>query len=156
MIIFQNDNKIEIDSREEYERFAQSYRLIHAAGGIVCNECGERLMIFRLGRWDFPKGKVEEGESYAEAAVREVEEETGLRNIMLREPLDSTFHTYELNGEPVLKETHWFNMFAHSQSLVPQTVEDITQAVWVPEEEVDKKMQASYPSLADLWDKIKK
>lgn len=155
MIIFQNDNKIEINSQEEYERFAKSYRLIHAAGGIVCNERDEILMIFRLGRWDFPKGKVEEGESFEVAAVREVEEETGLRKITLQAPLASTFHTYELNGNPILKETHWFAMSAHSQSLVPQTVEDITQAVWVPKNEVDDKMQASYPSLAELWKNIK-
>ena len=112
-------------------------------------------MIFRLDKWDFPKGKVEAGEEYAEAAVREVEEETGLKDITLGEPLPSTFHTYELHGEPILKETHWYTMRAHSQSLTPQTVEDITQAVWVPIEEVSRKLEESYQSLRVLWEGIR-
>lgn len=155
MIIFQNNNPVLVHTPEEFEHFASQYRLIHAAGGIVQNEKQEILMIFRLDKWDFPKGKVEAGEEYAEAAVREVEEETGLKNITLGEPLPSTFHTYELHGEPILKETHWYTMQAHSQSLTPQTVEDITQAVWVPIEEVSRKLEESYPSLRVLWEEIR-
>ena len=155
MIIFQNNNPVPIHTPEEFERFASLYRLIHAAGGIVQNEKQEILMIYRLEKWDFPKGKVETGEECAEAAVREVEEETGLKDITLGSPLPSTFHTYELRGEPILKETHWYKMRAHSQSLTPQTVEDISQAVWVPIEEVSGKLEESYPSLKALWEEIK-
>lgn len=155
MIIFQNNNTVLVHTPEDFERFASQYHLIHAAGGIVQNEKQEILMIFRLEKWDFPKGKVEAGEEYAEAAVREVEEETGLKDITLGEPLPSTFHTYELHGEPILKETHWYTMRAHSQSLTPQTVEDITQAVWVPIEEVSRKLEESYPSLRVLWEEIR-
>ena len=155
MIIFQNNNPVLVHTPEEFEHFASQYRLIHAAGGIVQNEKQEILMIFRLDKWDFPKGKVEAGEEYAEAAVREVEEETGLKNITLGEPLPSTFHTYELHGEPILEETHWYTMRAHSQSLTPQTGEDITQAVWVPIEEVSRKLEESYPSLRVLWEEIR-
>lgn len=155
MIIFHNNNPVPIHTPEEFERFASRYRLIHAAGGIVQNENQEILMIYRLEKWDFPKGKVETGEEYAEAAVREVEEETGLKDITLGSTLPSTFHTYELRGEPILKETHWYTMRAHSQSLTPQTAEDITQAVWVPIEEVSGKLEESYPSLKTLWEEIK-
>ncbi|MBQ6071733.1 MAG: NUDIX domain-containing protein [Bacteroidales bacterium] len=154
MQIFHHDQPIEIQSKEAFDRFARDFRIIHAAGGIVHNDANEILMIFRLGKWDFPKGKVEEGEQWAEAALREVQEETGLHNITLGEPLPSTFHTYELRGEPILKETHWYAMQAPKQPLTPQTAEDISQAVWVPFGEVDIKMQNSYPSLTALWREV--
>ena len=152
MIIFQNNNPVDIHSSEEFQQFASQFHLIHAAGGIVQNEKQEILMIFRLEKWDFPKGKVEAGEEYAEAAVREVEEETGLHDITLGDALPCTFHTYVLHGEPILKQTHWYTMHAKRQSLTPQTVEDITQAVWVPIEEVSGKLEESYPSLRELWE----
>jgi len=155
MIIFQNNIPVSVSTSEEFERFARQYRLIHAAGGIVQNEDNEILMIFRLEKWDFPKGKVEEGESFDEAALREVEEETGLHDITLGKPLPSTFHTYDLHGEPILKETHWFHMQAPKQPLTPQTVEDISQAVWVPIEEVSRKLEESYPSLRALWEGVR-
>ena len=151
MQIFHHDQPIEIDSTKAFEQFARDFRIIHAAGGIVRNENNEILMIYRLGKWDFPKGKVEEGEQYNEAALREVQEETGLHDITLGISLPSTFHTYELHGEPILKETHWYDMRAPQQPLVPQTEEDISQAVWVPMDEVDAKMELSYPSLKALW-----
>lgn len=154
MIIFHNNKPIELNNQAEFDDFARGFRIIHAAGGIVRNEREEILMIYRLDKWDFPKGKVEESEAYAEAAVREVEEETGLHDITLGEPLPSTFHTYELHGEPILKETHWYAMNAPKQSLTPQTVEDITQAVWVPLNEVDRKLEQSYPSLKALWAQV--
>jgi 8-oxo-dGTP pyrophosphatase MutT (NUDIX family) len=156
MIIFHNNKPIELNNQAEFDNFARNFRIIHAAGGIVRNEQEAILMIYRLDKWDFPKGKVEAGEQYAEAAIREVEEETGLKDITLGEPLPSTFHTYELRGEPILKETHWYAMRAHSQSLTPQTVEDITEAVWVPFEEVGSKMESSYPSLQMLWKLVSK
>lgn len=155
MIIFNNNLPVEINSQEEFDNFAKDYRIIHAAGGIVSNENDEILMIYRLEKWDFPKGKVEAGEAYEEAALREVKEETGLRDITLGQPLPSTFHTYELRGEQILKETHWYRMTAHSQSLVPQTIEDITQAVWITRAEVDEKMKMSYASLEWLWEEIR-
>lgn len=154
MIIFHNNKPIELNNQAEFDNFARNFHIIHAAGGIVRNEHEAILMIYRLDKWDFPKGKVEAGEQYAEAAVREVEEETGLKDITLGEPLPSTFHTYELRGEPILKETHWYAMRAHSQSLTPQTVEDITEAVWVPFEEVRQKLEQSYLSLKALWKEV--
>ena len=156
MIIYHNNKPIELNNQAEFDNFARNFRIIHAAGGIVRNEQEAILMIYRLDKWDFPKGKVEAGEQYAEAAIREVEEETGLKDITLGEPLPSTFPPYELRGEPILKETHWYAMRAHSQSLTPQTVEDITEAVWVPFEEVGSKMESSYPSLQMLWKLVSK
>ena len=79
MIIFHNNKPIELNNQAEFDNFARNFRIIHAAGGIVRNEQEAILMIYRLDKWDFPKGKVEAGEQYAEAAIREVEEETGLK-----------------------------------------------------------------------------
>lgn len=152
LTVFRNNLPVSIQDEEEWRQFSKEYKLIHAAGGIVHNENDEILMIFRLGYWDFPKGKVEEGESFEEAAVREVEEETGLHNIELRQPLPNTYHTYTLRNTDILKVTHWYEMHASQQTLTPQTEEDIAQAVWVPLKDVTAHMQDSYPSLKGLWE----
>src|SRR5215218_6550882 len=105
---------------------------IIAAGGIVENENGEILFQFRRGVWDLPKGKLDDGESLEECAVREVEEETGLKKVELEEFLLATYHTYHENGKQVLKESHWYKMRADGrQELTPQTSEDISEVKWV-------------------------
>lgn len=151
LTIFHDNRPVTVCDEEEWGRFAQDFRIIHAAGGIVADENDDVLMIFRYGCWDFPKGKVEEGEDWETAALREVEEETGLHGITLAEPLPNTYHTYTLHGTPILKITHWYAMHAPQQSLTPQTEEDISQAVWVPREEVAERLRDSYLSLKELW-----
>lgn len=155
LTVFKDNQPVTIYDEQEWNCFVQNYTLIHAAGGLVSNENDEILMIFRLGCWDFPKGKVEEGEDWPTAAVREVEEETGLRNILLKEAFVNTYHTYILKDTPILKITHWYSMQAHSQSLVPQTEEDIAQAVWVPVAEVSSRLKESYLSLRELWGRMR-
>src|SRR3954447_7139070 len=94
---------------------------IIAAGGIVENEAGDILWQFRRGKWDLPKGKLDEGETIEECAVREVEEETGLHDIELGELVGITHHFYRENEEDIEKETHWFAMkVSGQQELVPQ------------------------------------
>ena len=154
LTIFRHNQPVTIHNEQEWQRFAQDYTLIHAAGGIVANEDDEVLMIFRYGCWDFPKGKVEAGEAWPTAALREVEEETGLHDITLAEPLPNTYHTYTLHGTPILKITHWYAMRAPVQLLTPQTEEDISQAVWVPQEEVAERLRDSYLSLKGLWEQV--
>ena len=155
--IFEADICHTITSREELQSFAGNYSVIYAAGGIVLNEAGQILMIYRLGRWDFPKGKIEQGEGFETAARREVAEETGINNVKIIKDLPSTFHTYMLNGRKILKHTYWFLMRANSEKFgpIPQTEEDIEEAVWVDTNLLDEKMQNSYPSLRDLVSKIK-
>jgi 8-oxo-dGTP pyrophosphatase MutT (NUDIX family) len=152
LTLFRNNQPVTIHDEEEWQRFAQDYTLIHAAGGIVSNEEEEILMIYRLGYWDFPKGKVEAGEDWETAAMREVEEETGLRDIRIARPYPNTYHTYTLHDTPILKITHWYEMHAPKQLLTPQTEEDIAQAVWVARAEVTKRLKDSYPSLKGLWE----
>lgn len=151
LTIYCDNQPVHIQNEQDWEHFAQDYTLIHAAGGIVSNENNDILMIFRLGFWDFPKGKVEAGEDWETAALREVEEETGLQQITLDKTLPNTYHTYLLRGTPILKITHWYEMHSPKQSLIPQTEEDISQAVWVAREEVVDRLQESYLSLKGLW-----
>jgi 8-oxo-dGTP pyrophosphatase MutT (NUDIX family) len=127
---------------------------IIAAGGIVLNEKNELLMIFRRGFWDLPKGKLDEGESIPECAVREVQEETGLRNIELQELIGITFHEYEEKGHAILKETHWYKMHASdAEELVPQTEEDILQIEWVKKPDIAKRLEKTYANIIEILSK---
>jgi len=108
------------------------FKPIDAGGGVVENEHGGVLMIFRRGRWDLPKGKRDEGEDLATCAVREVLEETGLERATLGERLPDTYHIYSQRGEELVKRTAWFRMRASAdQKLVPQAAEAIQEVRWV-------------------------
>lgn len=117
---------------EIWEDFTHMFKVIEAAGGVVINQKNEVLFIRRLGRWDLPKGKIEKGESLEQAAVREIEEETGLKEIILEEFLNNTFHIYtERNGEKILKTTYWFRMrYVGNEKPVPQFEEGISEVCW--------------------------
>lgn len=117
---------------EIWQEFQKLFRIIEAAGGLVNKSNGETLFIRRLGKWDLPKGKMEKGESREESAVREIEEETGLRDVELVKFINTTYHIYvERNGEKILKCTHWFEMnFNGEDTSKPQTEEGITEVAW--------------------------
>lgn len=121
---------------EDYEKlvmdFFSLFKLIEAAGGLVLNPAGEILFIYRRGFWDLPKGKIDKGESPPEAAVREVREETGLKQLDLGPELKVTYHTYrEKDGRRILKRTYWYEMKTEELELHPQAEEDIEEAVWM-------------------------
>lgn len=123
------------------------HQVIFAAGGLVKTPQGKLLVINRLGCWDLPKGKVEAGETMDLAALREVEEETGLQTITLGPLLIKTFHTYPLKGHQVFKETHWYAMTALEQKLTAQTEEDITQAIWITPNELPEILEDTYGNI---------
>ena len=116
---------------EIWHDFTSLYKTIEAAGGVVFNEKKEVLFIYRLSFWDLPKGKIEKGEVPEEAAIREVQEETGLVNIILSDHLINTYHTYIHKEKRVLKKTYWFKMDTLDWKLTPQYSEDIEKAEWV-------------------------
>src|SRR5690554_5740689 len=88
---------------------------MEAAGGVVLRATDGReevLLILRNGIWDLPKGKREAGESVPECAIREVSEETGIREVTLAGFIGETYHTYLLNDLKIDKKTYWYGMEA--------------------------------------------
>ncbi|UOE39574.1 NUDIX domain-containing protein [Chryseobacterium oryzae] len=116
--------------------------MIEAAGGLVSKPNGDILFIKRLGKWDLPKGKMEKGESREESAVREIEEETGLREVKLKDFINTTYHIYtERNGDKVLKYTHWFEMyFDGKDTSKPQIEEGITEVAWKNRNQIENEV----------------
>ncbi len=140
------------DEEELFRRFSQHYTKVPAAGGLVWNNSRTRfLMIFRQGRPDLPKGKTEAGESFEKAAVREVAEECGIEFAELLSSLGPTFHTYQLKGLPILKETRWFEMIYHGQATPnPQVDENITEAKWIRPQDAESIITNTYPSIREV------
>ena len=139
------------DLKELKDAFFKKFTLIKAAGGFVLNENNEVLMMFRRGKWDLPKGKMDKKETFEECAKRETEEETGLKNIRLLSPLITTYHTYHEGSKYVLKETKWFMMkISGQQKLIPQATEQITKLEWVERNALKKYLQNSFPSVNDV------
>lgn len=131
--------------------FLASFQLIEAAGGLVKNESNQLLMIYRLNKWDLPKGKIEKGEGIQEAAIREVEEECGVKGLTIVDELAPTFHMYVHKENKVLKKTHWFSMnCSDSSALKPQEEESIEAVEWVNQGQLPSKIAESYASLKPL------
>ncbi len=139
------------DLNELKKAFWKKFTIIKAAGGLVQNEEKKMLMIFRRGKWDLPKGKIDDGETLEQCAVREVEEETGLTKIELLSPLLTTYHTYHEGSKYILKESYWYNMkVSGKQNLQPQTEEDILEIKWVTTKEAEKLFPECFPSVIDV------
>jgi 8-oxo-dGTP pyrophosphatase MutT (NUDIX family) len=131
--------------------FYKHFTSVQAAGGVVKNERGEILLIFRNGLWDLPKGKKDAKETAKECALREVMEETGLLKITVGKKISTTYHTYHEFGKNILKETEWFDMKAPvEQNLIPQHEEGIKKIEWVNEQNLPNKIKKSYPLIADV------
>jgi 8-oxo-dGTP pyrophosphatase MutT (NUDIX family) len=138
------------ESVDLFEDFKRQFVYLEAAGGIVTNSLNEVLCIKRLGCWDFPKGKIEEGETSEYAALREVEEETGVNNLTILRQLNPTFHIYNFKGSRVLKKTFWYEMKTDfSGILIPQFEEDIVLAQWHKKNNIAVLLENSYRSLQE-------
>ncbi|MDG3583711.1 NUDIX hydrolase [Galbibacter pacificus] len=134
------------------KKFLKKIPLVVAAGGLVKNQDNENLFIFRNGKWDLPKGKVDKGETIEEAAIREVEEETGVKKLKIDSFLNKTYHVFKRNGTYKLKETHWFLMKSKYKGvLVPQCKENIEIAQWRPDTDIPKLMENSYENIKTLF-----
>lgn len=138
-----------------FEKMEKLKKII-AAGGLVINEHNELLMIYRRGKWDLPKGKLDEGETIEQCAIREVKEETGLTHVTLGKFIGITYHTYfdTWTQSWVEKETHWFTMFVKSdEPFIPQKEEDILEIKWIKKEELPYYLQYSYSNISEIIQK---
>ncbi|MCL7987347.1 NUDIX domain-containing protein [Sphingobacterium sp. lm-10] len=139
------------DPTSFFKSLLENIKVIKAAGGVVKNGHGEYLFIHRLGKWDLPKGKLEEDEKVRSAAKREVEEECGVKVDYLGAKFCTTYHTYTMRGKVVLKQTNWYEMGVNkSPELIPQLEEDIDEAAWVDIEDFDTILDDTYPLIADI------
>ena len=128
------------------------YLEVNAGGGLVVNSEGKFLMIRRSGLWDLPKGHQEEGEDIEITALREVEEETGLKDLKLEQFIRVTDHTYFRNERWHLKHTWWYSMTCpDGQNTVPQTEEGITEIRWVGKSELKEFLQQTYPTIVEVF-----
>ncbi len=133
------------------EHFASQFRIIEAAGGLVKNKKGEWLFIFRNGKWDLPKGKIEKGEAIKKAAVREVEEECGINGLKIIKELAATYHTYSIAGKNILKRTYWFEMESdYTGKLIPQTEEGITDVRWIAASDIKPVFDNTFDSIKEV------
>ena len=142
---------VSADPETSFSAFSNLFVSVPAAGGIVSNPSGEILMIHRKGWWDLPKGHIEEGESPLQAALREINEETGLSELAGDELLCRTMHFYDDFGKWELKTTWWYNMkFTGSQPLLPQKEEGIDKAEWLSGRTLTDALQTAYPTVREV------
>ena len=135
--------------------FSLPYKVIEAAGGLVKNKKGEYLFIFRNGKWDLPKGKIEKGEGIKSAGIREVEEECGITKLKIVKELESTYHIYHQDEKAILKRTYWFEMLCEDESkLVPQTEEGITDVKWLSKKDLQQVNDNTYDSIKGVMKSI--
>ena len=147
-VYINNECKIITDNWDE---FCADYIFIEASGGLVYNNNNQILMIFRNGKWDLPKGKLEVGENIQQCAIREVEEECGVSNLQIVSELSSTYHIYEMNGKAILKRTYWFKMNTdYDNKLAPQIKEGIIKVEWINKEDMCKKLENTYGNIKEI------
>ena len=122
-----------------------------AAGGKVLNASQRILFIFRNGKWDLPKGKSESNETIDKTALREVEEETGVKGLSIIKPLEITYHIFKRNNQHQIKKTYWFEMFSdYDGDLKPQLDEGITKVKWIGPKKLKKVKKNIYANIESL------
>jgi len=134
-----NDNIkiVSSDLNTLLELFKSKFYYIEAAGGFIEKD-NEFLFIHRQGIWDLPKGKLEKGETIKNAAIRECEEECGIKQLTITKQLSSSFHLYKYKKGFALKQSYWFYMKSdYSKKLTPQLEEDIDEVKWFSKHEIE-------------------
>jgi len=143
-LIGKNENKL-------LKRFLKKLPKVIAGGGKVYNDKGDILFIYRNNKWDLPKGKIDGKESIEAAALREVEEETGVNDLEIVKPLETTYHIFKRNGRHRIKITYWFEMkSSYKGELVPEEIEGITHVEWLNAEQTQKALENSYANIKEL------
>ena len=144
------------DIRGTYKAICAEFLEVNAGGGLVSNRRGDYLLISRNGMWDLPKGHQDPGEDIKVTALREVQEETGISELEVRELICITDHCYKRNGIWHLKHTWWYDMlYTDPTDLTPQTEEDITKAAWVARSSLPPYLLNTYPSIQEVFHEAK-
>ena len=138
------------DPAREFSEFCKEFKIIEAAGGLIKNDQGEYLFIFRHGKWDLPKGKLNKKEKPEDAAVRECKEECGLIDLTLDEFLMHSYHIYPYKGDWALKRTSWYRMRSNDTQLVPQLDEDITKVEWKSKKDMPGILKNTFSNIKDV------
>lgn len=143
-------------NEKEYDLFFRNFKNIEAAGGVVYHKKIDKyLFIHRLGKWDLPKGKIDEGETPEKAAVREIREECGITGLKLIKPIANTFHTYNKYEDFWLKKTYWFYFeYEKNELLQPQFEEGITTARWFSKEEFHRIYANTYNTIVEVLNEV--
>ncbi|MDA9628477.1 NUDIX domain-containing protein [Flavobacteriaceae bacterium] len=130
------------------KHFFKTFQSVEAAGGLVKHQDGRFLFIYRNNKWDLPKGKIEKRETLIKAAIREVSEETGVCDLIIKKPLPKTYHIYNASGKFKVKKTNWFLMESNYLGpLAPQIEENIQMAVWKKDTEIPELMKNAYENI---------
>jgi 8-oxo-dGTP pyrophosphatase MutT (NUDIX family) len=141
------------DEKEIIKTLKSKIPVSKAGGGLVYNKKGEVLFIFRNGKWDLPKGGTEKGEEIENTAIREVEEETGVNKLIIKEPLQKTYHIFKRNGVYKLKITHWFEMYTDFEGTpIGQLEEGIEKVAWLNNEQIKEALKNSYENIKLLFE----
>ena len=144
------------DTEGTYRKICAEFLEVNAGGGLVSNRRGDYLLISRNGLWDLPKGHQDPGEDIAVTALREVQEETGIEDLVLQDLICITDHCYRRNGIWHLKHTWWYDMLhTDPTDLTPQTEEDITKASWVAKSSLPPYLLNTYPSIVEVFREAK-
>ena len=144
------------DPEDTYRKICAEFLEVNAGGGLVSNRRGDYLLISRNGLWDLPKGHQDPGEDIAVTALREVQEETGIEDLELRDLICITDHCYRRDGIWHLKHTWWYDMlYTDPTDLTPQTEEDITKAAWVAKSSLPPYLLNTYPSIQEVFREAK-
>ncbi|MBQ3250739.1 MAG: NUDIX domain-containing protein [Bacteroidales bacterium] len=144
------------DPEGTYRRICSEFVEVNAGGGLVSNRRGDYLLISRNGLWDLPKGHQDPGEEISVTALREVSEETGIDQLMLRDLICVTDHCYRRDGKWHLKHTWWYDMlYTDPTDLTPQTEEDISKAAWVAKSSLPPYLHNTYPSIIEVFREAK-
>jgi 8-oxo-dGTP pyrophosphatase MutT (NUDIX family) len=141
------------DEKEILRTLKSKMPVNKAGGGLVYNPKGEVLFIFRNGKWDLPKGGVEKDEENDDAALREVQEETGVDKLLITRKLQKTYHIFKRNDHYKLKITHWYEMRTGFDGiLVPQQNEGIEKAEWLNPRQIKEALKNSYENIKLLFE----
>ena len=132
--------------------FKNKFPEITAGGGKVINQNSEILFIYRNKKWDLPKGKAEKNENISQTALREVIEETGIKNLSIVKPLEKTYHIFKRRNNHYLKSTYWFEMYSdYTGKFKPQKKEGISRVEWIGVENLESVLPKSYANIRLLF-----